>query len=522
MCCIISGNLQPAEGLVWSNILPNIQEDPVLWLKDEEQVSYLVSLPWEQSIRGGIAVATSHRIMILTPDLKILAQVYLSVPPSSLVPIGSYTVAYCSHDDHMIRYLSGLPDSFGSSGMIAALPMPRYSYCPHWLLAVRADRLIYTPWHCGTRLVERGGSSHKFSLPTATTRPALLLEPMIANAIATGGKDTGMQPFFRTVVEKFGRKVATMTHGDNEGIGNWGAGMTPKVFDLLNHYNLKAAASWLLTGTVDFDRSANSRLLPSWMPVSAKIKASIDADTHLHVIANGDQYFTEYVKSPDHNMSSTLPRPSDPSAFLCKQFAIDALKNGQILDALKMLDIAGTESSDAILLQLALAMQIDPFKDVTQLLESLCQQDSQNLKSSGSTTAASLAALALELKKNKVPKEDFTKKWMKQLAPSFQRGKRTGRLRPRIIGESAFSKLGSTERTKERLFSTETSEAKHIWYVSRGVCCRCHFHETCLKLLSQERGAKPRKGQSAHVGSHSRMVRPASTGDSWEGGRQEC
>jgi hypothetical protein len=129
-----------------------------------------------------------------------------------------------------------------------------------------------------------------------------------------------------------------------------------------------------------------------------------------------------------------------------------------------------------------------------QLLESLCQQDSQNLKSPGSTTAASLAALALELKKNKVLKEDFTKKWMKWLAPSFQRGKWTRRLRPRIIGESAFSKLGSTEPTKDKLISTETIEAKHKWYVSIGVCCLCHFYETCLKLFSQEWGAKPRKG----------------------------
>jgi hypothetical protein len=226
---------------------------------------------------------------------------------------------------------------------------------------------------------------------------------MIANTIATGGKDTGIQPFFRTVVEKFGRKVATMTHGDHKGIGNRGAGMTPKVFDLLNHYNLKAAVSWLF----NFNRSANSRLLPSWMPVLAKIKASIDADTHLHVIANGDQYFTEYVKSPNHNMSAMLPCPSDPLAFLCKQFAIlDAIKNGQTLDALKMLDIAGTESSNTMLLQLAFAMQAGPFKDV---------RSSWSL--SASTTAMSLAALALELKKNKVPKEDFTKKWMKQLAP---------------------------------------------------------------------------------------------------------
>jgi hypothetical protein len=338
---------------------------------------------------------------------------------------------------------------------------------------------------------------------------------MIANAIATG-KD-GTQTFFRTVVEKFGRKVATMTHGEDEGIGNWGAGMTPQVFELLNHYNLKAAASWLLTGTTNFDRSANSRLLPSFMPVSAKIKAAIDTDTHLHVIANGDQYFSEYVKSPDHNMSSTLPRPSDPSAFFCHQFAIDAMKEGRTLDALKMLDIAGTESSDAMLLQLALAMQVDPFKDVTQVLESLCQQDGQAGKSSGSTTASSLAALALELKKNKTPKGDFTKRWMKPLAPSFQRGKRTGRLRPRIIGETAFSKIGKTEQIKDKLFSTETSESKNVWYVQKADVCDCEIWVLTNVWCWQERGTEPRKGEFAHARPHSRMVWASPACYTWKG-----
>jgi hypothetical protein len=465
--CLISGGLQPSDGLVWSSMLPNIEEDPVLWLNtqnnEQEKISMLLQLPSEQSIRGGVAVVTNERIMIVSHDMKILAQETVRSPPSSIVAIGSFTVVYCSHEDYKIRYLSGLTDSCGRSGMIAAFPLPRHSYCPHWLLAVRPDRFVYSPWHCGAQMIERGQSSNLFMFPTSITRPALLLEPMIANALATGGKDTGTMPFFRTVVEKFGRKVATMTHGEGEGIGNFGAGMTPRVFELLNHYKCLGAASWLLTGSVHFDRSANSRLTPSWMPVSAKVKAALDADTHLHALAYGDQYFTEYLKSPDHNMSSTLPRPSDPSACYAYQFAMDAIKSGNAADALKLLDIAGTESSDAMLLQMSLAMQIDPFKDASQVLESLCQQDAQVGKSSGSTIATSLAALSIELKKNNSPSADFTNKWMKQLAPSYQRGKRTSRLRPRIIGESSFSKLGSAEKIKDKLFSTETSEAKHVW-----------------------------------------------------------
>jgi hypothetical protein len=467
--CILAGPLQPDEGLVWSDLLPNIQEDPVLWLDEKEDICLIVPLPCEQSIRGGTAVASTNRILILSPNLEILAQVNVTLPPTSLVPIGSFTVAYCSQDDHAIKYLSGVPSSFGASGLIASLPLPRHTYCPHLLLAVRPDRLIYTCYHNGSRLVERGQSTGIFMLPSATTRPALLLEPMIANAIATGGgPDAATQTFLRNVIEKFGRKVATMTHGENEGIGNWGAGMTPRVFELLGHYKLEAAASWLLTGTVNFDRSANSRLLPAWMPVSAKVKAAMgDADTYLHVIANGDQYFSEYVKSPDSNMASTLPRPSDPSAFLCNEFAMEALKNGRTVDAMKLLDIVGTESSDATLLQLSLAWQMDPSKDGTPILEALRQsQDSSQIeKSVRSTTAASLAALALELRANRgLPSEDFCKKWTRPLAPSFQRGKKFGRLRPRIIGESAFSKMGEhSQKVRDHMFSTEMSEMKLVW-----------------------------------------------------------
>lgn len=461
-CCILAGPWVPREGLAWQTLLPNIQEDVVMWLNDREQVTLVVPLPHEGSIQGGVGVATTHRVLVLSPDLNIVAEVAHSPPPGSLVPLGSYTVAYCSHRDHKLHYLCGLPNSFGRSGLIASFPTPFRSYCPNWLVGIRPDRFLYNSCHNGTRLVERGQPSHSFLLPTAVTRPALLLEPMIANAIATGGNETAFQPFLRTVVEKFGRKVATMTHGEDEGIGNWGAGISPRVYELLSFYNLKAAASWLLTGTIAFDRSANSRLLPSWMPASAKINAALDTDTHLHVVSNGDQYFTEYIKSPDTNMSSILPPPSDPSSLLCKQFALDAIKEGNYVDALKMLDIVGTESMDAIILQLSFAMQVNSALDVTPILDSLYRRDSQ-IGKANSTAVASMAALAIELKNNATPGSEFNQRWMQSLAPSFQRGKKAGRHRNSIMGESALSKLGAHRPAKDGLFSREIPESKLVW-----------------------------------------------------------
>jgi hypothetical protein len=462
-CCLIAGPLESEKELVWSTLLPNQQTDPVFWLNDREQVSIVLPLPNEGHIRGGFGVATTHRILVLSPDMKVLAELTNAPPPASLVPLGSFTVAFCSHNENKLRYLSGLSRKFGQSGLIASFPEPSYSYCPHWLLGIRPDRFLFNSAHNGTRLVEKGQSRNSFLLPFATIRPALLLEPMLANAIATGGNGVVSQPFLRTVVEKFGRKLATMSHGDGEGVGNFGAGITPRVYELLDHYNLGAAASWLLTGTVHFDRSANSRIMPTWMPVSAKMKASRDSDTHLHILSSGDQYFTEYIKSPDHNMASTLPRPTDPTSLLCQQLAIDALKRGSYTDAIKMLDLVGTESSDAAILQISMALQSDSTKDVSSIMGSLFQRDSQTGKGSGATAVESFAALATELRKKREPSNEFIKRWMQPLAPSFQRGKLAGRHRSRILGESVFSGFGTVEQTRDNLFSRELPESKLVW-----------------------------------------------------------
>jgi hypothetical protein len=107
----------------------------------------------------------------------------------------------------------------------------------------------------------------------------------------------------------------------------------------------KQAASWLLTGTVQFDRSTNSKILPHWLPVASKARGALNSDGFLHLIANGDQYFSDYVKAPGQNMASTLPRRTDPAAYVCQEFARDALVSGKPFDALKT-DIAGAEATE--------------------------------------------------------------------------------------------------------------------------------------------------------------------------------
>eukprot|EP00531_Pseudo-nitzschia_arenysensis_P008969 CAMPEP_0116119166 /NCGR_PEP_ID=MMETSP0329-20121206/2493_1 /TAXON_ID=697910 /ORGANISM="Pseudo-nitzschia arenysensis, Strain B593" /LENGTH=1930 /DNA_ID=CAMNT_0003612843 /DNA_START=102 /DNA_END=5893 /DNA_ORIENTATION=- len=460
--CLIAGSLVDEGDLEdLSKTLPNIKENPVLWLDEREQITLIVPLPSEGSIRGALGVATTQRILIVSHDLQILADVDSDIPPGSLVPMGSCTVAYFSPKDHKLRYLSGLSKTFGRSGVIANFPNLLPSYFSPWLMGIRPDRFLYSVHQNGARLVERGQSGHSFLLPLATTRPALLLEPMLANAIATGGKEADSQVFLRTVLEKFGRKVATMSHAENEGIGNSGAGITPRVFELLEFYGLKSAASWLLTGTISFDRSANSRLLPSYLPVSVKAKAAFDADTHLHLISSGDQYFTEYVKSPDNNMSSTLPRSSDPTAALCQQFGQKAIQDGKVGDALKMLDISGAHTTDAMILQMAMALQLDASKDNQAIINALHQQDSLTGKTP--SAISSLAALASELKKTDSPSLNFHHKWIQSLAPSVQHSRKGGRHRSRLLGESSLSNLSMTPKIDSKLFSRELPESKLVW-----------------------------------------------------------
>jgi hypothetical protein len=467
--CIVSGDLCAAVDATpdsWSVLLPNIVSGRSMWLDDFEKVLSIVGLECDDSGYRNFALATSSRVLILSSALDITAQTRTVVSCSGLAPLGSFAVSFCSNGK--FRYLCGL-DGDLVTGTIATLPSPRSSYIPNLLLGVRPDRVLVFQWHSGTRLSEPGQSPNSFLLPTAVTQAVLLLEPMLANAVCIGGKLSDSTPVLRTVIEKFGRKVASITHGDDEGIGNLGAGLTSQVFEILRRYGLKQAASWLLTGTVQFDRSTNSKILPHWLPIASKARGALNSDGFLHLIANGDQYFSDYVKAPGQNMASTLPRRTDPAAYVCQEFARDALVSGKPFDALKMLDIAGAEATETLILQVALILQKDHSKDVTPILKSLCGYDDNAFSRSSAPvkTPASLAALAVSLKLNTATHEmsrEQVDRWMKPLAPSLQRGRRTGRMRQRILGEEDLAKAGAKQQdTPDALWTSPCNESKHVW-----------------------------------------------------------
>jgi len=480
--CLVAGNFsEPDESSLggWTRMIPNMKDGYVLWCKPGEEILTLSELPQYEEGRRCIAVATQSRVALLSNAMIIRSEANVMLSSISLASIGSHCVCFCSRD-FKVRYLCCLDGKF-AQGIIATLPTPRYGHSPYMLMAMRPERFLYFKYHAGTRMVERGEKEDSVALPTALTRPAMLLEPMVANALCEADNPGESTILLRAVVERFGRKVGAFPHGDDEGIGSGGTGLTPQVLELFSAYGHKHPSSWLLTGNSRFDRNANSKVLPSWMPIANKAFAAINSDANLHIVATGDQYFSEYVKSPDTNMAATLPRQSDPSSIFCRELAVKAMMNGDVAGALKFLDLAGSESSDSAILQLVLAAQSDPFADVTPALKALSGfgEEGYGRSSSFNHSSASLAALALDLRTRsqngtlKLCNGEFEKmndaisrRYIRQLAPSIQRSHRSNRVRHRLIGEEAVDKaVTRKQETKDpdKLWSTACNESRHIW-----------------------------------------------------------
>ena len=471
--CLLSGDICTSGDVStenWSTLLPNMISGSVLWLDEGEEVFSVVGLEHDDTGYRNFAVATSLRVVIASSGMEVVASIKSNLPPCNLAPLGSFAVAFCS--DSKLRYLTCLEGSF-TAGAIASLPLPPVGESHAALTAIRPDRFLVLTTHNGTRLVEYGQNPHVFLLPTAVTKPALLLEPLVANAICVGGKQNVSTPALRTVIEKFGRKLVSITHGEDEGIGNIGAGLTPKVFEMLEKYGLRQAASWLLTGSVLFDRSANTKILPPWLPLAPKAKGALNSDAFLHIVANGDPYLSEYLKSPDGQLPAALPHPSGSIAYVCSEYSSHSIREGRPFDALKTLDLVGADSSDNLILELTLALSKDHTKDATPILKALCGYDESGYSRSISNlkAPAALAALAVAMKEGSQNgvygmSKDQVDRWMKPLAPSLQRGSSIVRPRQKILGKGDLAVAG--ERIvdfSDPLWVSACNESKHVWYV---------------------------------------------------------
>jgi hypothetical protein len=458
--CILCGRLAGVDQIAddkWKGLLPDLSPgEPCLWLQDGEDVLSLICLPSRVGVSPKIAVSTSRRVLILSTSLAVLAASQTMLTSGAMAPLGSSTVAFTERD--RIRYLCSLRGKL-SSGIITTLP-EQLGQDTSLLLAVRSDRVLSTRWHTGSTLAEDKDEVNSFLLPTVSTKPAIILEPLVANAICEGASKGESTELLRAVIEKFGRKDSSITHGEDEGIGNKGFGITPRVFELLSRYDLNHAASWLLTGRVQFDRSTNTKILPPWMPVSAKQEAAFNADALLHLVSNGDQYLSEYVQSPDNNMPSNLPRCGDGTPYTSREYGLESLGSGETNDALKLLDVVGTDSSECMLLQLSLLRSITSGNE-GELLKTLSGYRGTQSKPAGfPRPTASLAALAVSRRSG----GGDLKGWLKPLAPSLQRGTHFQRARQRLLGERAIgAPVVHRPASTDRHWLTPCNESRHIW-----------------------------------------------------------
>jgi len=172
----------------WKSLIPSTKKGPVFWLEPKETIQTLLNLPSYQDGRHVLAAATNSRLVLLSMARRVVAEVTTQLVSASLAPLGMHTVAYCSRDFCILlaRLQTSIPVQSWrkfSSGLLATLPSPRVGCKVYQLMTVRPDRFVYTNSSSGVRLVEQDENADTFSLPTAMTKPALLLESMVANAI---------------------------------------------------------------------------------------------------------------------------------------------------------------------------------------------------------------------------------------------------------------------------------------------------------------------------------------------------
>jgi hypothetical protein len=113
-CLVLGGfvTLKEDDQDSWKSCIPTLEKSAVYWLDPMESVQSFVNLPRNQDHSQMLAVGTSSRVLLLSTELKVLAQTTTQLS-CSLAPLGSHTVAYCSRD-HKLRYLCCLTGKFTS------------------------------------------------------------------------------------------------------------------------------------------------------------------------------------------------------------------------------------------------------------------------------------------------------------------------------------------------------------------------------------------------------------------------
>ncbi|KAL3788523.1 hypothetical protein HJC23_006561 [Cyclotella cryptica] len=346
----------------YSNTFALIEADSLghrLWLKTGEEVISVRELPKHpEADHAHIAIATQQRVMIVSAEdsLSVVSEVNVYLTSPSLSPVGSHCVAFSaastafSGGEACIMYLSCL-HSVHRHGVISSLPSQRTGPNNILLTAIRPDRLVYFVSHGGVRLTDEVDEAEdKFDIPIPTSRPILLLEPLLANALcqdrtcgANASKSDMVQQSLRTVIEKFGRKHTSFPHGDSEGIGSVGVGITSKAYQMLAQYQCHQAASLLLRGN-------GQRMAPQMRAMSPSFS------------------IMSTLMAANNTKPSVCPKPNNPAVMHAENLAYSVKENESFSEAIKMLNFASSQSSEDALRQLVLSLNAQCFTGARSLL----------------------------------------------------------------------------------------------------------------------------------------------------------
>jgi hypothetical protein len=251
-----------------------------------------------------------------------------------------------------------------------------------------------------------------------------------------------------------------------------GTGITQKIYELLDMFSCRQAASFLLSGDAvnGGASSAKGEILPPWLPATVKARAAGSSHDALRVLSSGDQYLADYLSSPGTAMASSLPPTSAAPTMLATQMAAQELKitdGTNIASAMKLLDFAGGESCEEMLIQIALARQQSPNANPSKMLKELSGGKTSGLEGSKDSQLAAVAALSSFSSSKSSRRASANKKfWAKQVAPSLQTGRNEMRMRSHLLGHdviSAASGIDEPSRKAEHPWDLRLDERKNVW-----------------------------------------------------------
>lgn len=236
-----------------------------------------------------IAIATTSRVLLVSvgTSVHILTETRTYLACENLSPLGS-SVAFVERGNGGTFHLNYLSAFEGNQkGCICTFSAPgNIRNCQ--ILGVRPDRVIFLPMRYTVEDASAG-----ISVPGPITKPALLLEPLVANALGENVDNDTRQSILHTVLERFGPKLSATPHGENEGVGTLGAGITAEVYAMLG----TSLNAYLQKGE-------EKKILTPWVPnilKSTRIERSLDYPKIQKNIKNRRNLLLEVTKNaPTH------------------------------------------------------------------------------------------------------------------------------------------------------------------------------------------------------------------------------